>query len=263
MLSVAKHAVPCKNGKCVLPECVNLKLRREITNNARRLKRPGRSQIMSRRNSGNNKNQSPEVIEIEAQEEAGKAWEEDLEDILDILRQETFESFYRILAEPRRFDDSSTLTTLPSLQQLKTQQMAEIHTITSPAVHSNDLDFSGTKNEGIAPETFASSAPNSSNLMIDLANTFHTPYTQDYARFGGKTGTVEVSFTSDQPQSLPQGDDNRITPQTNRKVTSPRRSNHTKLFGVLSLILQVFNTHLTAESEEFCTSVLRRALAEI
>ena len=141
--------------------------------------------------------------------------------------------------------------------------MAEIHTITSPAVHSNDLDFSGTKNEGIALETFASSAPNSSNLMIDLDNTFHAPYTQDYARFGGKTGTVEVSFTSDQPQSLPQGDDNRITPQTNRKVTSPKRSNHTKLFGVLSLILQAFNTHLTAESEELCTSVLQRALAEI
>ena len=135
--------------------------------------------------------------------------------------------------------------------------MAEIHTITSPAVHSNDLDFSGTKNEGIAPETFASSAPNSSNLMIDLDNTFHAPYTQDYARFGGKTGTVEVSFTSDQPQSLPQRDDNRITPQTNRKVTSPKRSNHTKLFGVLSLILQAFNTHLTAESEELCTSVLQ------
>ena len=52
MFSVAKHAVPCKNGKCVLSECVNLKLRREITNNARKLKRPGRSQIMSRRNSG-------------------------------------------------------------------------------------------------------------------------------------------------------------------------------------------------------------------
>ena len=230
---------------------------------------------------------------VEAQERAGHPWEEDLEDILDILGQGKFDPTHCVdpsknttfipenndqqcpvlqpgsLEELHFFDDSSTFGIFPLLQKVQTQQVAEIHNMSSPGitVHSNCLDFPKTQSREINEidsRSFTGNVPNSIDLnsnftgnihqLIDLslAASVNAPYALDHSMSGTETSSLEVSFGSDQGQY----------PPAKRNLTAPKPS-QPKLFGVLSLILQAFNSPLTAEREEFCTDVLWRALAEI
>ena len=230
---------------------------------------------------------------VETQEGAGHPWEEDLEDILDILGQGKFDPTHCFdplknttfipenndqqcpvlqpgsLEELHLFDDSSTLEIFPSLQKVQTQQVAEIHNMSSPGitVHSNCLDFPKTQSReineidsgyftGNVPYSIYLNSNFTGNIhqLIDLslAASVNAPYGLDHSMSGTETNSLEVSFGSDQGQY----------PPAKRNLTAPKPS-QPKLFGVLSLILQAFNSPLTAEREEFCTDVLWRALAEI
>ena len=100
---------------------------------------------------------------------------------------------------------------------------------------------------------------------ISTASVSTTSYNTDYAVFGTHTNSFGVRSIRNQakPQTkYPNKEETGNHSLVKRKPTSPMQSS-SKLFGILSLILQVFDSPMTPELEERCARALQRALVEI
>lgn len=184
-------------------------------------------------------------------------WEEDLDDILDILSHETSDTTH--LSQASLSSDLLTFPTLPvqitSCPQITIQSDFPIFQV------AHNLEPDHVPNANITDNI---SQPS------DITSVQNLPCVMDGAVSGPETSSPEKSFglkrfsRKNQRKLLLQYSEREETGNTShiKKPTSSIRSPN-KLFGILSLILQAFNNPLTEELEEYYAGALQRALAEI
>ena len=225
---------------------------------------------------------SSKVKVVEAVERSSRApWEDDLDDILNILCQPenldtTSVSQTDLSNELYLFQDSfpalSTLQFYGNQEEMQTQCATGVQGTSRPGI-TVQSDFPVLpvteqmeidKTDSVKASSYAPNAnvAGSINQSIDLSSTLISPFFMKPVVFGREPTSLENSFGSTRKkkegkvQTFGRG-------ETPRQTTSTIQQSPYKLLGILSLILQAFNSHLTAELEECYTGVLQRALAEI
>lgn len=182
-------------------------------------------------------------------------WEEDLDDVIDILRQET--------SDTTHVSQTSLNNDLLMFPTLLPVQIASRPGITVQS------DFSIPYDSGkVAVDT-----PNITDNFVqpsDITRVQNSLCVMDGTESGPETSSPENS--SDLKLFSRESQDKLLlqyceiqeggNPSNMRKPASSMH-NPKKLFGILSLILQALNTPLTEVLEECYTGVLQRALAEI
>ena len=208
-------------------------------------------------------------------ESSSQVWEEDLEDILNILGQENFDTIHNsfhpsnntlFLPDDQQcpvlqpdfseelyplFHDSQTFPILPFRQEeMQILPVAEVQNTCRPGitVQSNFPVFPVTTQHMEIDETDSGEVASTRALK--------SPYVMNRAVFGreaSSSGENQGKRQARYPDREETGNSSRTSP-----LQSPK-----KWSGVLSLILQAFNSPLTAELEECYTGALQKALAEI
>lgn len=188
-------------------------------------------------------------------------WEEDLDDIIDILRQE--------ISDTTHVSQTSLNNGLQTFPTLPVHIASQFDFPIFPTAHHLELDeIDPRKVEGDAP---TANIADNINQPSEITSVQTSPCVMDGTVFGGETSSPENSFDlkcfsrENQSKLLLQYSEkeknanaSQIRIPTSSSIQSPN-----KLFGILSLILQALNGPLTEELEECYTGALQRALVEI
>ena len=208
-------------------------------------------------------------------ESVTKAWEQELEDILSILGLHNYDTghhsscwadddvfipdgsdqIYPVLPSPvlgeelHLLEDSGTFPPLSFCQSEQVNaelQVTEVQNTSQPAIN-------GQFNGPILPLT--------QPMEIDLADLSKVGIDVRKANAADNINKpIDIASVPNPPCQMIRAES---TPHVKkRKPTTPIESPN-KLFGILSLILQAFNSPLTEELEECYTGALQRALKEI
>lgn len=195
-----------------------------------------------------------------ADESVTKAWEQELEDILSILGLHDYDTghhsscwadddvfipdgsdqIHPVLPSPvlgeelHLFEDSGTF---PPLSFCQSEQVDTELQVT---------EVQNTPRTGINGQSNGPILPLTQPMEINLAN---------FSKVGIDVGKANAADNINKPIDI-------ASVPNKRKPTTPIESPN-KLFGILSLILQAFDSPLTEELEECCTGALQRALSEI
>ena len=247
--------------------------------------------------------QVTEVVSTEASENTDQFWNQDLDDVLNFLalnygniphsQQSNNAVVVPDINEQRSpalqqcdeafnlFHDLPTFQTSTSCQQGKqNQRVAETHSISNPGikVQSKSVQCSVfPENQHLTSDEADSGgahahAPCELRVIDNTIQPISSPsahnasYNMNFA-VSGKDATSPGVKRSIQNQGILQTKYSNREETGNyspikRKPTSPMQSS-SKLFGILSLILQVFDSPMTTELEESCARALQRALVEI
>ena len=211
-------------------------------------------------------------------------WEEDLDDILNILGEDILDSHAPVSQTAfgnklRHIHDSTTPPTLPYYhhqEEIQPQCVGDVQrTFHSGVTVQSDFPvFPVTEHMDIdltASSEVACYVPNANvtdrfNQTIDLASTQNSPHFMKHVVPGREASSRKNSFSSKHSTRKKQGK-RQVQylgrEEAGKQPNGPIQHSPNKLFGILSLILQAFNSPLTAELEECYTGVLQRALAEI
>ena len=187
-------------------------------------------------------------------------WEEDLDDIIDILRQEISDTTH--VSQTSLNNGLQTFPTLPV--HIASQSDFPI----LPTAHHLELDeIDSQKVEGDAPTTNIADNINPSNGITSVQT---SPCVMDGTVFGAETSSPENSFDfkcysrENQGKLLLQYSEKEKNWNASQiRIPTSSIESPNKLFGILSLILQALNGPLTEELEECYTGALQRALVEI
>lgn len=185
-------------------------------------------------------------------------WEEDLDDIIDILRQEISDTTH--VSQTSLNNGLQTFPTLPV--HIASQSDFPI----LPTAHHLELDDS-YKVEGDAPTVNIADNINQPNGITSVQT---SPCVMAGTVFGAETSSPENSFDfkcfsrENQGKLLLQYSEKEKNGNASQiRIPTSSIQSPNKLFGILSLILQALNGPLTEELEECYTGALQRALVEI
>ena len=191
-------------------------------------------------------------------------WEEDLDDVIDVLKQEISDTTH--VSQTSLNNDLLTFPTLPvqiaSCPRITVQSDFPIFPV---ANHLGEIDSGEVA--GDAPNA---NITDNTNQPSDITNVQNSLYAMDGMVSGPETSSPETSFDlkrfsrENQDKLLPQYSEREEDGNTSniRKPTDSMEAPH-KLFGILSLILQALNNPLTEVLEECYIQALQRALVEI
>ena len=251
--------------------------------------------------------QSTEVRLTGANESTDHFWNQDLDDLDDVLNVLWLNNYGNIpdsqsnnaaatldISEQRSpalqhnyeevfnlFHDPLAFQALPSRQQgVQNQCVVETQSASNPGINVQSKSVQClflAENQHLASDEADSGGAHShvpcvphviDNTVqpINSPNTHNASYNMNVAVSGREASSPGVKrsiqnqakFQTKYSNSEETGNHSPIK----RKPTSPMQSS-SKLFGILSLILQVFNSPMTPELEERCARVLQRALTEI
>ena len=189
-------------------------------------------------------------------------WEEDLDDVIDILRQD--------ISDTTRVSQTSSNNDLLAFPTLPV-------TIASrpPITVQSDFPIFPVPHHLFNSGKAAGDIPNANiidnlNQPSDITSFQTSPCVMDGTVSGPETSSLENSSDLKRFSRKNQGkfllqyyerQENENTSNMRKPTSSIHAPN--KLFGILSLILQALNTPLTEVLEECYTGALQRALAEI
>ena len=251
--------------------------------------------------------QSTEVTLTEANESTDHFWNQDLDDVDDVLNLLWLNNYGNIpdsqannpaasldISEQRSpalqhnfdevfnlFHDPLAFQALPSRHQgVQNQCVVETQSASNPGmkVQSKSVQCSFlAENQHLASDKADSGGTHAhlpcvphviDNTVqpIKSPNTHNASYNINVAVSGREVGSpgVKRSIQNQAKLQMKYSNSEETGNQSpiKRKPTNPMQSS-SKLFGILSLILQVFNSPMTPELEERYARVLQRALTEI
>ena len=193
-------------------------------------------------------------------------WEEDLDDVIDVLRQEIPDTTH--VSQTSLNNDLLTFATLPvqiaSRPRITVQSDFPIFPV-AQHLKLDEIDLGK-----LAGDTTNANFTDNTNQPSDITSVQTSPRVMDGAVSGPETSSPEnssrlKSFSKeDQGELLLQyseSEENGNASHARKPTNFTQASN--KLFGILSLILQALNSPLTEVLEEYHAGALQRALMEI
>ena len=252
--------------------------------------------------------QSTEVTLTEANESTDHFWNQDLDDLDDVLNLLWLNNYGNIPDSQRNnaattldlseqwspalqhnydevfnlFHDPLAFQALPSRQQgVQNQCVVETQSASNPGIKVQSKSVQSSvlrENQHLASDEADSGGAHCAHTTcvphvidnrmqpINSPSTPNASYSMNVALSGMEASSPGVKRSIQNQAKLQtkysNSEETGNHSPIKRKPTSPMQSS-SKLFGILSLILQVFNSPMTPELEERCARVLQRALTEI
>lgn len=195
-------------------------------------------------------------------------WEEDLDDINDILRQEIPDTTH--VSQTSLNNDLLTLPTLPVQTSSRPRITVQSNFPNFPVAHQLKLDEIDLGK--LTGDTAIANFTHNTNQPSDITSVQTSQCVMDGAVSGPETSSPENSshlkcFSRENQGKLllqySEREENGNVSHTRKPANSTQAPNCSKLFGILSLILQALNSPLTEVLEECYAGALQRALMEI
>ena len=195
-------------------------------------------------------------------------WEEDLDDVIDVLRQEFPDTTH--VSQTSLNNDLLTFPTLPVQTASRPRITVQSDFTIFPLAHHLKLDeIDLGKLTGDTPNA---NFTDNTNQPSDITSVQLSPCVMDGAVSGPETSSPEnsshfKSFSMENQGKLllqysERGENGNASDSDTRKPTNSTQAPN-KLFGILSLILQALNSPLTEVLEECHAGALQRALLKI
>lgn len=193
-------------------------------------------------------------------------WEEDLDDVIEILRQEISDTTH--VSQTFLNNDLLTFPALPVQTASRPRITVQSDFPVFPVAHHLKLDEIDSGK--VAGDTPNANITDNFQQPCDITSVQTSPCVMDGTVSGPETSSPENSSDLNRFSRQSQGKlllqyferEENGNASYMRKPTSSRHAPN-KLFGILSLILQALNSPLTEVLEECYAGVLQRALAEI